>query len=217
VIVLDEQNSSADVLSLIRAHAFSYFRKPVSIDALAAMIRRAADAEDWEDGIEVLSAGPNWISLRLRCRLLTAERLLHFFEEIDSDLPLDDREHLTNAFREMLNNAIEHGGQLDPGETVRVTYYRLSRVIIFHIQDPGDGFSFTDLPHAAISNPPDSPIAHMIYRTQHGIRPGGLGLLLARSMVDDVVHNDKGNEVLLVKYLDRANPEQEHQTLQQSA
>ena len=95
------------MLSLIRAHAFSHFRKPVSINALAAMIRRAADAQDWEDGIEVLSAGPNWISLRLRCRLLTAERLLHFFEEIDSDLPLDDREHLTNAFREMLNNAIE--------------------------------------------------------------------------------------------------------------
>jgi anti-sigma regulatory factor (Ser/Thr protein kinase) len=135
---------------------------------------------------------------------LTAERLVHFFDQMGGDVPVADREHLATAFREMLNNAIEHGGQLDPSETVRVTYYRLSRVIILHIQDPGDGFSFAELPHAAVSNPPDSPIAHQLYRSQHGLRPGGLGLLLARNMVDDLVHNDKGNEVVLVKYLDTA-------------
>ncbi len=202
VIVVAGEDSPADVVGLIRTHAFGFFRKPLGMHHLLEMIARALKATGWQDGIEVLSIGPNWMSLRLRCSLLTAERLLHFFDEMGSDIPTADRDCLAIAFREMLNNAIEHGGQLDPGETVQVAYYRLSRVIIFHIQDPGDGFSFTDLPHAAISNPPDSPIAHQLYRSSHGLRAGGLGLLVARSMVDDVLHNAKGNEVVLVKYLD---------------
>ena len=47
------------MLSFIRGHEFSYFRKPVSIDAPGAMIGRAADAEDWKNDIEVVPAGPN--------------------------------------------------------------------------------------------------------------------------------------------------------------
>ena len=34
-----------------------------------------------------------------------------------------------------------------------------------------------------------------------GIRPGGFGLLLTRSLVDEVIYNQSGNEVLVVKYL----------------
>jgi anti-sigma regulatory factor (Ser/Thr protein kinase) len=39
---------------------------------------------------------------------------------------------------------------------------------------------------------------------QVGLRPGGYGVLLARQLVDELLYNEKGNEVLLVKYLDRA-------------
>ena len=31
---------------------------------------------------------------------------------------------------------------------------------------------------------------------------GGFGLLIAQKLVDEVIYNDKGNEVLLVKHLD---------------
>jgi anti-sigma regulatory factor (Ser/Thr protein kinase) len=36
-----------------------------------------------------------------------------------------------------------------------------------------------------------------------GVRPGGYGILLAQHMVDDVIYGEYGNDVLLVKYLDR--------------
>jgi anti-sigma regulatory factor (Ser/Thr protein kinase) len=45
-------------------------------------------------------------------------------------------------------------------------------------------------------------LQHAIVREQHGIRPGGLGLMITRSLVDDVIYNEKGNEVMLIKYLD---------------
>ena len=41
-------------------------------------------------------------------------------------------------------------------------------------------------------------------REQHGLRPGGLGLMVARALVDELIHNEKRNEVVFVKYLDAA-------------
>lgn len=33
--------------------------------------------------------------------------------------------------------------------------------------------------------------------------PGGFGILLAKKLVDELIYDEKGNDVLLVKYLDR--------------
>jgi anti-sigma regulatory factor (Ser/Thr protein kinase) len=42
-----------------------------------------------------------------------------------------------------------------------------------------------------------------MYRDAQGLRPGGFGVLVAQSMVDEVIYGEKGNEVLLIKYMDR--------------
>jgi hypothetical protein len=39
-------------------------------------------------------------------------------------------------------------------------------------------------------------------RDEHGIRPGGYGLAMTRSLVDEQVYNEARNEVICVKYLD---------------
>ena len=43
----------------------------------------------------------------------------------------------------------------------------------------------------------------MEQREEQGLRPGGYGLLLADGTIDEMIHNEIGNEVLLVKYIDR--------------
>jgi anti-sigma regulatory factor (Ser/Thr protein kinase) len=101
----------------------------------------------------------------------------------------------------LLLNAIEHGGHYDPNQMVRVSYYRLTKAVVYLIQDPGEGFSFSALPQAAVSNPANAPAAHLLYRSEHGLRAGGFGILFARKLVDEVIHNEEGNEVILVKYL----------------
>ncbi|MEO8126927.1 MAG: ATP-binding protein [Bryobacteraceae bacterium] len=201
VILITPAITSIDIIQAIRAHVFSYFSKPFEVEPVVEMIARAAAAVDWEDGIEVLSARSGWISLRLRCRQLTADRLVQFFRELKTTLSDDERENVAIAFREMLLNAIEHGGLFDPYQEVNVTYFRTNKAIIYLIQDPGQGFSFDRLPHAAISNPAHSPAAHIEYRAQHGLRAGGFGILIARKLVDEALYNEKGNEVLLIKYL----------------
>jgi DNA-binding response OmpR family regulator len=201
LIVLTTQSTPAAVIDSIREHAFSYFSKPLSPDGLKAMVENALDTPAWDDGIELSSARPEWISMRLKCRRLTADRLLQFFRELGTDLTSQEQEDIATAFREMLLNALEHGGQFDPEKTVEVSRLKTSRIILYQVHDPGKGFSPESLPHAAISNPPGAPIDHAIYRSEHGMRPGGYGILLAKGLVDELVFNEQGNEVALIKYL----------------
>jgi hypothetical protein len=42
----------------------------------------------------------------------------------------------------------------------------------------------------------------MEQRMRAGLRPGGFGMLLSRKLVNEIIYNEAGNEVLVVKYLD---------------
>ncbi len=201
LIALSFEGEKNDVVEAIREHAFSYFRAPFSADAMIAMIANALYEEDWTDGIELLSNRPDWLTLRVSSTAVTAERVIQFMRELESDLRAADREAIGIAFREILLNAMEHGGQFDPGSKIVLSYVRTSRMILYHLRDPGTGFSLDDLPHSAVGNPEDKPFEHTSYRSEHGIRPGGFGILMTRKLVDDLLYNEKGNEVLLIKYV----------------
>jgi len=201
MIILAGESTPVDVVDAMRDHAFSFFSKPYSPESLGQMIQLAADAPCWDDGIELISATPEWIRLEVRCQIRTADRLLQFMEEI-SDLPKAERGQVGMAFRELLLNAIEHGGGLDPNSHVLVEYVRAERMISCRISDPGPGFTLDEITHAAIANPPDDPIRHTEVRDELGLRPGGFGILLARQMVSQILYSENGNEVLLIKYLD---------------
>jgi len=208
LIILADASTSEEVLTAMHEHAFSYFSKPYSLERLGEMIQMATAAPCWDDGIEVKSATPEWILLDVRCRLSTADRLLQFMKEI-AGLPEKEREEVGMAFREILLNAMEHGGRFDPQTSVQVEYVRARRMISCRISDPGPGFTLDEIPHAAIANPPSDPIRHAKVREDLGLRPGGLGILLAQNLLDQVIYGERGNEVLLIKYLDKpsANPE----------
>jgi DNA-binding response OmpR family regulator len=201
LIILTDQGTPEDVINSMRAHAFSYFSTPFSFDALAHMIRTALEQPTWDDGIEVLTATPEWVRVRARCDFKTADRLLQFLEEL-VDLPETESHAFALASREILLNAIEHGGGLDPANTVEIEYVRARHMVMCHIADPGKGFSFGELAHAAVANPPDNPLKHEDIREQQGMRSGGYGVLLAQHLVDELIYSAEGNEVVLVKYLD---------------
>jgi len=201
LIILTDEFVPGDILESIRAHAFSYFSKPFSTEKLSDIIRGAMNEPLWDDGIEILSATPNWIRLSVRCDLLAANRLIQFYRE-SSGLPDAETEEVATAFREILLNAIEHGAGFDPTQFVEIGYVRTRRMVLCRVKDPGSGFSLEELKHAALNNAPDEPFRHMEEREAMGMRPGGFGILMAKKLVDDLLYNEQGNEVLLIKYLD---------------
>ena len=200
MIILTNETTSDDVIASIRERAFSYFSEPISLDALCDMVRIAAEGPSWDDGIELLSATPSWIRLLARCERKTADRLLQFFHEL-AFLPSKEKEAVAYAFREMLLNAMEHGGRFDPTQYVEIAYVRARHMVACRVKDPGEGFSLEELYHAAVTNPPEKPTRHVTYRQAAGLPPGGYGILLARHMVDELIYGERGNDVLLVKYL----------------
>lgn len=205
VIILTDESTPEDVIASMREHAFGYLSKGFSEEALAETVRQVLDTPAWDDGIEIMSATPHLITLAVRCRMVTADRLMQFMGEV-ADLPEEELRDAGMAFREMLLNAMEHGGHFDPEKYVEICYVRARHMVMARIKDPGDGFTLEEVRHAAIGNPPDDPMAHVIRRNQEGMRPGGYGVMLAKNLVDELIYGEKGNEVLLVKYLPGFEP-----------
>jgi PAS domain S-box-containing protein len=167
---------------------------------LLNVVQDALQTSDDTQAIEVISAIPSWVELLVPCSREAVEQIQQVITQLGADLPEDVLESVGFAFRELVMNAVEWGGQLDPSHKVRITCVRTERTLMYRIADPGPGFSFEGLDHAAISHPGD-PIEHMRIRNEKGLRVGGYGLLTVRSMVDELVYNQKHNEVMFIKYL----------------
>ncbi len=203
MIILTKESTTEDVVMALRQRAFSYFSPPYTIQRLTEMIHMAMEEPTWDDGIELLSGTPVWVRLLVRCDRKTAERLMQFFEEM-VDVPEEEKNEIAFAFREMLMNAMNYGGKFDPTQYVEISYFRTRHAVACRVKDPGEGFSLDELYHAAVKNPADDPFRHIPVREAFGLPPGGFGILLSLHLVDELIYNEQGNEVLLVKYL---NPE----------
>ena len=201
-IVLAHHSTPGDVIAALRARVFACFTPPFDTAEIANLARVAASDSQWREDIQVLTAKPGWVAVRVNCRLVTAERLMTFARELSAQLPEDTRTEVLHALREILLNAMEHGAAFNPEQVVEVTAVRTARSMVFYVRDPGAGFRRESLTHAAVANPTDDPTAHIREREAAGLRPGGYGLLLASGTVDELIYNEIGNEVLLVKYVD---------------
>ncbi len=202
VVVMTADDTSETVLDAVRHEAYQYLPKPVEPEALLAIVNKAIRKTEPHPPIRVLSAKPHWVELAVPCERDAVERIQSFLSHLDADLETTTREAIGRVFREMLLNAIEWGGQLDPTREVRVTYLRAKKMILYRIADPGEGFRSEDLDHAAVSNPEGNPMEHMETRMAKGIRPGGFGILMSQELADELLYNEAQNEVVFVKYLD---------------
>jgi CheY-like chemotaxis protein/anti-sigma regulatory factor (Ser/Thr protein kinase) len=201
VIVVTGVDPTDAALNALRGRAYEFIPKPIDPQHLIAVVRRALSTAD-VGAIEVVSARPEWVELLVPCTREAVERIQGFLRQLDADLPGDLRESVGLAFRELLLNGIEWGGGLDPNQKVRVACLRAGRMLLYRISDPGPGFTFDDLAHAAIGKGSDG-VSHDLVREKKGIRPGGFGLVLVDAIADELIYNEQQNEVVFVKYLDQ--------------
>ncbi len=198
-VILTGEPDAAQALAAFRARAYSYFHNPLPTGALAEMVNQALRSSSWMDDIRILSARPEWVTLEVRCKMEAAERATQLLRELEVDLSPSACEDVAAAFRELLMNAIEHGGKSDERKRVRISLVRTSKSLIVHMRDPGKGFSLESIRHAAVCNPEDEPTRHVEIRAEQGQRPGGFGILMATKLVDELLYNERGNEVVFVK------------------
>jgi CheY-like chemotaxis protein/anti-sigma regulatory factor (Ser/Thr protein kinase) len=203
VVVMTGDDTPEPLLEAVRLQAYRYLRKPFPLSTIVEAIDDAmATAPRAGLPIQVVSALPEWFEIIVPCALEMADRVQSFVLSLEGDLPEPVRQSVAQAFRELLTNAIEWGGKLDPARKVRISCVRAKRVRIYRIADPGEGFAIERLRHAAISNPVHDPLHHAAERQKQGLRPGGLGLMMTRHLVDELLYNEARNEVIFIKYLD---------------
>jgi len=201
VIIMTSDGTPENVLSAIREQAYEYVSKPFPPKEAVELAERALK-QGASPPIEVISAKPHWVELLIPCTREAAERIQSFLMKLGGDLPDDMRNTIGLAFRELVLNAVEWGGKLDPNRKVRIAHVRASHMLLYRVADPGPGFSFKGLTHAAVGQPADDPVAHTAIRDQLGIRPGGFGIAMTRSIADELIYNEAQNEVIFVKYLE---------------
>jgi CheY-like chemotaxis protein len=200
IIMMTSDTTPETLLRAIREQAYEYLSKPFPPKVAVEVAERALK-QNASPAIEVISAKPHWVELLIPCTREAAERIQSVLMKLEADLPDDLRNTIGLAFKELLLNAVEWGGKLDPNRKVRIAQVRSSRMLLYRVADPGPGFSFKGLTHAAVGQPADEPIAHVNVRDQLGIRPGGFGISLIRAMADELLYNEAQNEVIFIKYL----------------
>ena len=125
--------------------------------------------------------------------------MVSFLGELRSELPEPAHDNVMLAFREILLNAMEHGGGFHRHKVVEVSAVRTERTIVFYVRDPGTGFRRETLAQVTAAKAA-SPVAHIEQRAKMGMRPGGFGILLGQGVVDELIYNETGNEVLMNKH-----------------
>ena len=94
------------------------------------------------------------------------------------------------GLQEAILNAVAHGNRNDPTRLVRVSYHVDAGRVVITVEDEGEGFDPGRLP---------DPLAQENLERLHG-----RGLLLMRSFLTSVRHNERGNRVTLCKERSRA-------------
>ena len=201
VVVVTGDDTSESLLKALHEKACEYVTKPFNPGHLLQVIRDTLELPDCADQIEVISADPQWVELRFPCDIRVADHIQELLKKLESDLPPKVRDSVETAFYELVRNAVEWGGNLDPNSRIHVTFQRTKRLLLYRIADPGPGFDPAHCEHAAINNPPDNPVEHIQVRESKGMRPGGFGIMMAQALVDEMIYNEAHNEVLFLKYL----------------
>lgn len=192
-------------LHCLNKGAMDFLAKPVDLNELlqAVEIATAKDsplaeaAADAPDAIVGASHVAGWIELTATSQLEQFRRLQRFSDALfASRFPQEVCEDLKMAVEEVGRNAVEWGNRFSPDKQVHVSYCLFDDRVVIKVEDEGEGFTPQSLP-----DPTADPVKTMKDRANAGKRPGGYGVYLLQKLVDEIVYNEKGNTVLLIKYL----------------
>ena len=206
IVVLTALGDEEHILTCFARGAWDYMVKPVELRHMLAVVRRAIIAGEYfrDDPNEVeIHADDDALVFDAASDLEYVHRFRRFTEVLlRARVSSQVREDIRLAIEEIGKNAIEWGNRNERRKRVRMAYCLTDDCITFKIEDEGEGFR-----HDAIPDPSGDPLAHLEYRQKMGKRPGGYGIHIIEGVMDDVEYNEKGNAVILKKFLTEPPPQ----------
>lgn len=125
-------------------------------------------------------------SLTIPSTLTNISKVEMFIDKVCSPFSHDEDIYgnVLIAVTEAVNNSIIHGNKQNASTFVEIDFFKTHESISFSVRDSGSGFDHGNLPD------PTAP--------ENINNESGRGVFLMRNLADEVVYNDKGNEVTLI-------------------
>lgn len=201
VVVYGVDPAAKLVVHCLNRGARDFLTKPFErndlVRAVLDALRQERSAPVQPDSIHAHIPVANWIELTASSELEQFRRMQRFYDSLfAAKLSSSLCEDLKMAIEEVGRNAVEWGNHFSPDKRVHVSYCMFADRIVLKVEDEGEGFTPQALP-----DPTSDPVKTMQDRITAGKRPGGYGVFLLQKLVDQVFYNEKGNSVLLIKYL----------------
>ena len=195
IVMVAAHHDAKERAAGVRVGANGYLIKPFTPEQLHAALDEALA---WHDEHQKRGTTGE-VDFDIRSELTYLAQVSDLLADLFAHTPLTERhiKDLKQAIMEMGGNAIEWGHRKNADLVLRITYRIDPNAVTLIIQDQGPGFDPSNIPHAASE---EDPIRHLELRNELGIREGGFGIMLARGLVDKFWHNERGNQVTMVKY-----------------
>ena len=211
VIVVSANSESVFVLQALALGAFAFVKERPAIAELLELIKAAVETASEGDKLKIISAVEPWVELIIPAKTAYIGRLCSFWRHLITGLSERECNRVIYACRELVQNAIEHGSCFVATRKVYIRYFKCQNFLMFHIEDEGGGFCLDCVPHAAIGERKNAAMEVLQYRKQMGMRPGGLGIASVSAIADELIYNQKGNAVAMIKYLPQATKDDPRQ------
>ena len=197
VVVVSAAGTDEILVRCLEAGALDFLRKPFPLARLLDTVRNSLARKTQAPDLNLRYPKPGWLELTADSHFETVARFRTCVERLtEARIPPAEAEELRFAIDELGRNAVEWGNRGREGKRVRMSYCLLEDKILFKIEDEGEGFNPAEVP-----DPSADPADALRRRTESGKRSGGFGNHVVRRLMDEVLYNERGNVVVMTKYL----------------
>jgi serine/threonine-protein kinase RsbW len=188
VVVSSDETQHQGIIKAFKLGASNYVRRPYDRDELRDIVERTLSYKlRFVEDVKVLPFVREKVEFELPSDISLMNGVLHYLHERVVQLGIinPERSNLFIALDEAFANAVKHGNKGDVSKIVRITADLSAREARFTIEDEGEGFRVTEIPD------PRDP-ANLF-------KASGRGVLLIYNIMDEVMYNDRGNRLTMIK------------------
>ncbi|MBU2470438.1 MAG: response regulator [Proteobacteria bacterium] len=188
VIMISGYDDTTTVVSALKAGAENFLAKPLDLDELDQVVAKTLSMASIRPRSCPLPSVRQTTAMEAPSRPECVRDLLYqiSLSAVAVGFAAHDLENnLKLALSEAITNAMEHGNQWDESRPVEVQVSLDQFEMRVTVRDKGRGFN-----HRRMLNPTSS---------EHILSERGRGIFLANAILDEVIYNQAGNQVTLVK------------------
>ncbi|MBU1154391.1 MAG: response regulator [Proteobacteria bacterium] len=196
VVMISGYDEAAVVVDALKAGAENFLAKPLDLDILDQVVSKTLSLACIRPKGCPLPAVCQTTRMRAPSRPGCVQDLVYqiSLSAVAVGFAKHDLENnIKLALAEAITNAMEHGNSWDESKLVEVEVVLDSGRMLATISDEGAGFD-----HGRLLNPTFN---------EHLLSERGRGIFLANAIMDEVIYNQAGNQVTLIKRRDQIDSE----------